>query len=87
MTHPLHTRVEAAISRVKFALAAGEVLDEIERTHLLIPKQLGKRATDAGKTGGNAAWERSEIVATLAGYYTDAIRHPAAESDTPETAG
>lgn len=43
----LHARIDAAIARVKASRAADEVLNEIAKTHVLVPRPLAERAAEA----------------------------------------
>ena len=64
----LHDRIAHAINRVTAAKAADEVLAEIGRTHVLVPRELCERAATSLATYGRGSYHHGELLVELAGY-------------------
>ena len=68
MSSDLRARVASAIARVTASKAADEVLAEIAKTHVLVPRSLAERAAQARGMGSRAAFDRGVICGDLARY-------------------
>lgn len=64
----LRDRIDHAINRVTAAKAADEVLAEIGRTHVLVPRELCERAATSLATYGRGSYHHGELLVELAGY-------------------
>jgi hypothetical protein len=62
----LRDRIADAIARVTASKAADEVIAEIRKTHVLVPRSLCERAASTKEPGVSAFRERSMIIGELA---------------------